>query len=202
MSTEAAILSKIPISFLIRKIHGWYINYQANKLNKCPYFKELHHVSLSVDNLNEAIIFYRDFLKLTQIQRPGVFPFPGAWFLLPSGKQLHLVENVFDTTRNQAVIRNQSNSSAFDSNKRKEIFEYSHDNNDRNRIVNSHFAIRVKTKKDYDELRRQAIQRGLNISDKNFHLMEQLYIMDLSGNIIEISFFEDNGFMRAIKLEQ
>ena len=49
----------------------------------------LHHVSLSVTDLDRARGFYRDVLGLREIARPA-FDFPGAWFDLGNG-QLHLI---------------------------------------------------------------------------------------------------------------
>jgi glyoxylase I family protein len=55
------------------------------------YVEELHHVNLPVRDVEESIKFYRDILLLQEIKRP--FKFPGAWFGLPSGQHLHLVED-------------------------------------------------------------------------------------------------------------
>ncbi len=44
-----------------------------------PRLTQLDHGSLSVGDINEAIVFYREILGLTQIPRPD-FGFPGAWF--------------------------------------------------------------------------------------------------------------------------
>jgi catechol 2,3-dioxygenase-like lactoylglutathione lyase family enzyme len=52
---------------------------------------KLHHVSLVVENLTESIEFYRDKLGLQQIDRPK-FKFKGAWFRIPGGQFLHLVQ--------------------------------------------------------------------------------------------------------------
>ena len=49
----------------------------------------LHHVSLTVANLERAKHFYGNILCLKEIQRPN-FDFPGAWYEI-EGQQLHLI---------------------------------------------------------------------------------------------------------------
>jgi catechol 2,3-dioxygenase-like lactoylglutathione lyase family enzyme len=50
---------------------------------------ELHHVTISVTDLERAKSYYANVLGLTRLERPA-FDFPGAWFDL-GGRQLHLV---------------------------------------------------------------------------------------------------------------
>ena len=51
----------------------------------------IHHVSLCVKNVDEAVAFYTDVLGLTvRSDRPD-FGFPGAW-LDAAGEQVHLIE--------------------------------------------------------------------------------------------------------------
>lgn len=50
----------------------------------------IHHVSLTVTDLDCSKQFYRDILSLNEIARP-VFPFPGAWFQVGANQQLHLI---------------------------------------------------------------------------------------------------------------
>jgi glyoxylase I family protein len=52
-------------------------------------YKELHHVSLTVTDLNRAKQFYSDILCLEEITRPN-FDFPGAWYKIEN-QQLHLI---------------------------------------------------------------------------------------------------------------
>ncbi|MDN3018317.1 VOC family protein [Paenibacillus sp. BSR1-1] len=52
-------------------------------------YKCLHHVSLSVTDLERAKAFYGKILCLKEIERPA-FDFPGAWYEI-EGKQLHLI---------------------------------------------------------------------------------------------------------------
>jgi glyoxylase I family protein len=51
----------------------------------------LHHVSLNVRDLKEALSFYTDVLKLRPLTRPDLGK-PGAWFAIGDGRQLHLIE--------------------------------------------------------------------------------------------------------------
>jgi catechol 2,3-dioxygenase-like lactoylglutathione lyase family enzyme len=52
-------------------------------------YKCLHHVSLTVTDLEKAKAFYSEILCLKEIQRPD-FDFPGAWYEI-EGQQLHLI---------------------------------------------------------------------------------------------------------------
>ncbi|MEH7304055.1 VOC family protein [Neobacillus drentensis] len=49
----------------------------------------LHHVSLTVTDLEQAKHFYSNILGLKEIERPN-FDFPGAWYEV-GGQQLHLI---------------------------------------------------------------------------------------------------------------
>ncbi|MBD1381222.1 VOC family protein [Metabacillus arenae] len=52
-------------------------------------YSELHHVSLTVTNLEHSKNFYSRILCLKEIKRPN-FPFPGAWYEIGK-QQLHLI---------------------------------------------------------------------------------------------------------------
>lgn len=49
-----------------------------------------HHLQVTVTNLERSRAFYGEFLGLPELRRPQ-FPFPGAWFELAGGQQLHIV---------------------------------------------------------------------------------------------------------------
>jgi len=51
---------------------------------------EFHHYQITVKDVALSRPFYRDLLGLAEIPRP-TFPFPGAWFQLPHGQELHIV---------------------------------------------------------------------------------------------------------------
>ncbi len=52
--------------------------------------RELNHVALCVTDVTRSIEFYRTVLRLESMPRPA-FTFPGAWFRLGTGQELHLI---------------------------------------------------------------------------------------------------------------
>ena len=52
--------------------------------------QQLNHVALHVADVDVSVAFYRDVLKLPQMDRPA-FDFPGAWFRLGEDQELHLI---------------------------------------------------------------------------------------------------------------
>jgi glyoxylase I family protein len=58
----------------------------------------VHHVALTVTDLERSRRFYREILGLQEIPRPP-FNFPGAWFALSGGQQLHLIVHTNPTFR-------------------------------------------------------------------------------------------------------
>jgi glyoxylase I family protein len=61
-------------------------------------FQLIHHVALTVSNLERSRKFYLEVLGLTEIPRPP-FHFPGAWFTLSGGQQIHLIVHTNPTYR-------------------------------------------------------------------------------------------------------
>jgi catechol 2,3-dioxygenase-like lactoylglutathione lyase family enzyme len=49
-----------------------------------------HHYQVTVTDLERSRAFYGGFLGLTELKRPD-FAFPGAWFQLAHGQELHIV---------------------------------------------------------------------------------------------------------------
>ncbi len=49
-----------------------------------------HHFQITVADIEKSRAFYSGFLGLPELPRPE-FPFPGAWFELANGHQLHIV---------------------------------------------------------------------------------------------------------------
>src|ERR1700733_13121405 len=49
-----------------------------------------HHFQVTVSDIEKSRAFYGGFLGLPELKRPE-FPFPGAWFQLAHGQELHIV---------------------------------------------------------------------------------------------------------------
>ena len=60
--------------------------------------QSIHHVALTVTDLERSRAFYREVLGLQEITRPP-FNFPGAWFQLGEHQQLHLIVHTNSTFR-------------------------------------------------------------------------------------------------------
>jgi glyoxylase I family protein len=59
----------------------------------------LHHIALTVTDLERSRRFYHEIVGLTEIPRPP-FSFPGAWFAVgETGQQLHLIVHTDSTFR-------------------------------------------------------------------------------------------------------
>lgn len=57
-----------------------------------PKILSLNHVALHVADTARSAAFYEQVLRLERLPRPG-FSFPGAWFSLGPGQELHLIED-------------------------------------------------------------------------------------------------------------
>lgn len=51
---------------------------------------ELNHVAIHVSDVERSCEFYSNVLRLQRIPRPA-FDFPGAWFRLGTGQELHII---------------------------------------------------------------------------------------------------------------
>ena len=63
-----------------------------------------HHFQVTVTDLERSRAFYGGFLGLPEMQRPE-FPFPGAWFQLAGGQELHIVKVPRASQRDLAVMQ-------------------------------------------------------------------------------------------------
>lgn len=70
--------------------------------------RSIHHVSLNVVDLERSRRFYRDILGLEEISRPP-FSFPGAWFIVGGGQQLHLIVHPGATFRGAKGVDTRDN---------------------------------------------------------------------------------------------
>ncbi|OYD08456.1 VOC family protein [Paludifilum halophilum] len=119
--------------------------------------QSIHHVSISVTDLQKAKSFYKDVFGLEEIQRPN-FDFPGAWFQIGS-QQLHLI--VHPNTR---TLRGSNQVNSRD----------------------GHFAVRVKdyheTIRHLEKLRIPYKENPKSITG-----WPQIYCCDPDGNVIEMN---------------
>ncbi len=132
--------------------------------------ESLHHASVPVRDLEKSKQFYGGILGLTEIPRPD-FDFPGAWYDLGWGRQLHLIQD----NRQQ----------------RNPTFREGKDVDSRD----IHFAIRVR---NYREALVYLQSQGYREdADDDFKKIKnnptgtagfpQIYILDPDRNVIEIN---------------
>jgi glyoxylase I family protein len=127
----------------------------------------IHHVSLTVTDLDRSKQFYREILALEEIERPG-FPFRGAWFQVGGNQQLHLILHAGSTFRGAKGI----------------------DTRD------GHFAVRVASyrstleflkSKGYREDAPDNDPMKMHTNPRATAGFPQIYILDPDCNIIEIN---------------
>lgn len=117
----------------------------------------LHHISLTVENLQECKHFYGNVLGLEELDRPN-FDFPGAWYQIGE-QQLHLIQySESQTLRTNNTIDTKE----------------------------SHIALRVKDyEATLEHLRSHRIPFQENPSTKSGFI--QVFCTDPDGNIIELN---------------
>jgi catechol 2,3-dioxygenase-like lactoylglutathione lyase family enzyme len=127
----------------------------------------LHHVSLTVTDLERSRAFYRDILHLAEIERPP-FSFAGAWFGVGDAQQLHLIVHSGATFRGERGV----------------------DTRD------SHFAVRVESYREaVDFLRSKGYREDAGELDLFRMRLQphatagfpQIYILDPDRHVIEIN---------------
>jgi catechol 2,3-dioxygenase-like lactoylglutathione lyase family enzyme len=120
-------------------------------------YKSLHHVSLTVTDLERANDFYRRILCLKEVARPD-FDFPGAWFEI-DGQQIHLIVD----PSSQTIRQDKSLSSR-----------------------EGHFALRVENYYDtLNWLKQNEVEILENPNGKSG--FAQIFCADPDGNLIELN---------------
>jgi catechol 2,3-dioxygenase-like lactoylglutathione lyase family enzyme len=127
----------------------------------------IHHVSLTVTDLERSRTFYREVLGLSEIARPP-FSFAGAWFGIGDRQHLHLIVHDGATFRGNRGI----------------------DSRD------SHFAVRVGSyrqtveflrKKGYREEGGENDLMSMRLQPHATAGFPQIYILDPDRHVIEIN---------------
>jgi glyoxylase I family protein len=134
--------------------------------------QSIHHVSLTVTDLERSRAFYREVIGLPEITRPP-FNFPGAWFQLGEHQQLHLIDGMAAANKNPTFRTGKPLDSR-----------------------DSHFAIRVS---DYwatvEFLRSRGYREDVPLDDSMRLIVNpratagfpQMYILDPDRHVIEIN---------------
>lgn len=130
----------------------------------------IHHVTLTVKDLDISIRFYTQLLGLQPIERPS-FPFKGAWFKVGT-QQLHLIEREEKQRTSSQVINPQQQHVAF-------------------RVKNIQKALQWLRTNGYKEDHPDPTQRLL-VNLESRAGFPQIFLFDPDGHLLEIN-AEDKG---------
>lgn len=126
----------------------------------------IHHVALTVTDIEKSRAFYRQILAIEEIPRPP-FDFPGAWFRVGETQEVHLIVHSRATFREKPL-----------------------DTRD------VHFALRVPSHRAAVEfLRAQGYREDADLNDPHRMIVQphptagypQIYICDPDRHVIEIN---------------
>lgn len=124
-------------------------------------------MSLNASDLERSRRFYREILGLEEIERPN-FPFPGAWFGIPGGQQLHLIVHAGADLRGGAGIDTRYQHFALG-------------------VANYRAAVEYLRERGYREDTGDDNPRKMRVQPHATAGFPQIYILDPDGNIIEIN---------------
>ena len=127
----------------------------------------LHHVSLTVTDLERSRAFYREILGLAEIARPP-FPFGGAWFAVGEGQQLHLIAHAGATFRGERGIDTRDSHFAV-------------------RVASYRHAVEFLRAKGYREDAAELDPLRMRLQPHATAGFPQIYILDPDRHVIEIN---------------
>ncbi len=127
----------------------------------------IHHVSLTVTDLDRSRQFYRDILSLNEIERPG-FAFPGAWFQIGEDQQLHLILHAGATFRGDKGIDTRDGHFAV-------------------RVASYRTALEFLNSRGYREDAEDRDPMKMHTNPRGIAGFPQIYILDPDRHVIEIN---------------
>jgi len=127
----------------------------------------LHHVTLTATDVERSRRFYSEILGLREIERPP-FPFPGAWFQVAGGQQLHLIVHGDATLRGLKGIDTRDNHFAI-------------------RVASYRAALEFLRSKGYREDADALDLLKMRLQPNGTAGFPQIYILDPDRHVIEIN---------------